>query len=134
MHGIVLFHWLVQNRLLTWHNQENGQWSPDPFPCERVWSGHKTPYPRLSESSWVRCYTKHCTGGLIGLIQAGLHFLLEKTVLLAAMIDQFSCQTVRPFIIETSLQSFVFRSFQYDHQKVHITKLIVLGIIKCVSQ
>ena len=28
--------------LLTRHNQEIAQWSPDPFPRERVGSGHKT--------------------------------------------------------------------------------------------
>ena len=30
------------SRLLTRHNQENAQWSPDSFLCERVGSGHKT--------------------------------------------------------------------------------------------
>ena len=34
--------------LLTWHNQGIAQWSPDPFPCERVGSGHETmPNPVL---------------------------------------------------------------------------------------
>ena len=28
--------------LLTQHNQEVAQWSPDPFPRERVGSGHET--------------------------------------------------------------------------------------------
>ena len=28
--------------LLTQHNQEIAQWSPDPFPRERVGSGHET--------------------------------------------------------------------------------------------
>ena len=28
--------------LLTWHNQEIAQWSPDPFPHERVGSGPET--------------------------------------------------------------------------------------------
>ena len=28
--------------LLTQHNQEIAQWSPDPFPREREGSGHKT--------------------------------------------------------------------------------------------
>ena len=28
--------------LLTRHNQEIAQWSPDPFPRERVGSGHET--------------------------------------------------------------------------------------------
>jgi len=28
--------------LLTWYNQEIAQWSPDPFPRERVGSGHET--------------------------------------------------------------------------------------------
>ena len=28
--------------LLTRHNQESAQWSPDPFPRERVGSGHET--------------------------------------------------------------------------------------------
>ena len=54
-----VFHWLASThvwrctislacselRLLTRHNQENAQWSPDPFPCERVGSGHKTREP-----------------------------------------------------------------------------------------
>ena len=30
------------SRLLTRHNQEIAQWSPDPFPRERVGSGHET--------------------------------------------------------------------------------------------
>ena len=30
------------SRLLTRHNQEITQWSPDPFPRERVESGHET--------------------------------------------------------------------------------------------
>jgi len=34
---------LSKSRLLTQHNQEIAQWSPDPFPCERVvlqeWKG-----------------------------------------------------------------------------------------------
>ena len=33
------------SRLLTRHNQEIAQWSPDPFPCERVGSGHETNFP-----------------------------------------------------------------------------------------
>ena len=33
---------LLKYILLTWHNQEIAQWSPDPFPRERVESGHKT--------------------------------------------------------------------------------------------
>ena len=36
MYDVALFHWLVQNietpACLTRHNQENAQWSPDPFP------------------------------------------------------------------------------------------------------
>ena len=28
--------------LLTWHNQENAQWSLDPFPHEKMGSGHET--------------------------------------------------------------------------------------------
>ena len=28
------------SRLLTQHNQEIAQWSPDPFLCEKVGSGH----------------------------------------------------------------------------------------------
>ena len=39
MYDVALFHWLIQNRQ---HNQENTQWSPDPLPCEKVGSGHKT--------------------------------------------------------------------------------------------
>ena len=31
-----------KSRLLTRHNQENAQWSPDPFPRMRLGSGHKT--------------------------------------------------------------------------------------------
>ena len=30
------------SRLLTRHNQRFAQWSPDPFPRERVGSGHET--------------------------------------------------------------------------------------------
>ena len=30
------------SRLLTQHNQEIAQWSPDPFSCERVGSGQET--------------------------------------------------------------------------------------------
>ena len=31
-----------QSILLTWHNQECAQQSPDPFLLERIGSGHKT--------------------------------------------------------------------------------------------
>ena len=40
--------------LLTRHNQEITQWSPDPFPRERVGSGHETTFridPRGNEMS-----------------------------------------------------------------------------------
>ena len=51
-----VFHWLAsalvwsctislaysESILLTRHNQESAQWSPDPFPRERVGSGHET--------------------------------------------------------------------------------------------
>ena len=33
---------LTNGILLTWYNQEIAQWSPDPFPCVRVGSGHET--------------------------------------------------------------------------------------------
>ena len=53
LYDIVLFHWLESTlvwccaillscselRLLTRHNQESSQWSPDPFPRKRVGSG-----------------------------------------------------------------------------------------------
>ena len=48
LHDVVLFYWVVQYlRLLTQHNQGIAQWSLDPFPHERVGSGHKTtPIPK----------------------------------------------------------------------------------------
>ena len=33
---------MTNDILLTRHNQEIAQWSPDPFPRERVGSGHET--------------------------------------------------------------------------------------------
>ena len=33
---------LFRIKLLTWHNQESTQWSPDPFPCEKAASEHET--------------------------------------------------------------------------------------------
>ena len=36
--------------LLTWHNQGIAQWSPDPFPHERVGSGHETKSARACET------------------------------------------------------------------------------------
>ena len=43
LHDVALFHWVVSvSRLLTRHNQRFAQWSPDPFPRERVGSGHET--------------------------------------------------------------------------------------------
>ena len=38
------------SRLLTRHNQGIAQWSPDPFPRERVGSGHETIGPLTSLS------------------------------------------------------------------------------------
>ena len=38
------------SRLLTRHNQGIAQWSPDPFPRERVGSGHET------SSAWLGSY------------------------------------------------------------------------------
>ena len=44
LYDVVLFHSLAcsQSIVLTRHNQESAQWSPDPFPRERVGSGHET--------------------------------------------------------------------------------------------
>ena len=56
LYDVALFNWLESTLvwhgaislacsepiLLTWHNQESVQWSPDPFPHERVESGHET--------------------------------------------------------------------------------------------
>ena len=40
--------------LLTRHNQEIAQWSPDPFPLERVGSGHETTQSTvIATESWV---------------------------------------------------------------------------------
>ena len=33
---------LFRIKLLTWHNQESTQWSPDPFHCEKAASEHET--------------------------------------------------------------------------------------------
>ena len=50
--------------LLTRHNQEIAQWSPDPFPRERVGSGHETRKTRA-----IRYY--NMKGGDIGCF--GVH-------------------------------------------------------------
>ena len=39
--------------LLTQHNQEITQWSPDPFPCERVGSGLETKVFIVSSSYFM---------------------------------------------------------------------------------
>ena len=39
---------MTNSILLTRHNQEIAQWSPDPFPRERVGSGDETTVQRLS--------------------------------------------------------------------------------------
>ena len=45
--------------LLTRHNQEIAQWSPDPFPRERVGSGHETTLEPNLRGGWTRLRT--CT-------------------------------------------------------------------------
>ena len=43
MYDVALFSLACsESRLLTWHNQERAQRSPDPFLHERVWSANKT--------------------------------------------------------------------------------------------
>ena len=49
---LIKIYWLLHKlRLLTRHNQES---APDPFPRERVGSGHKTMLLRPMKSSGVR--------------------------------------------------------------------------------
>ena len=40
--SVTLSSHMTNGILLTRHNQEIAQWSPDPFPRERVGSGHET--------------------------------------------------------------------------------------------
>ena len=42
LYDAALFHWLVQNRYWWLGTTKSAQWSPDPFPRERVGFGHET--------------------------------------------------------------------------------------------
>ena len=55
--SVTLSSHMTNGILLTQHNQEIAQWSPDPFPRERVGSGHETRGPTAHSSEnryeWV---------------------------------------------------------------------------------
>ena len=55
--SVTLSSHMTNGILLTRHNQEIAQWSPDPFPRERVGSGHETRGPTAHSSEnryeWV---------------------------------------------------------------------------------
>ena len=56
-----IIHWLVQNRYcMTRHNQERAQWSPDPFPHERVGSGHETIYTSKLSTYSLTTLSQEC--------------------------------------------------------------------------
>ena len=54
---------MTNDILLTRHNQEIAQWSPDPFPRERVGSGHETKFDYTDDHTGeAACITSHMTG------------------------------------------------------------------------
>ena len=62
--------------LLTWHNQESVQWSPDPFPRKRVGSGYET------KNSWAIYpdYRWNFIGDVTTFLDSRVSNLLESIV------------------------------------------------------
>ena len=62
------------SRLLTQHNQEITQWPPDPFPRERVGSGHETTNADW-KLSWAHSQTHAWTEAFTICLSISNHFI-----------------------------------------------------------
>ena len=79
--------------LLTRHNREIAQWSPDPFPCERVGSWHKTTHVQVCQQSLKQKKNKEKSRGDQRHYEAfdgnsgqhsPFHFTVQRSTLVAA--------------------------------------------------